>query len=997
MEIIDINIYGYGKMENVKINDLHNFQVFYGLNEAGKSTIMSFIHSILFGFPTKQQNELRYEPKNHTKYGGQLIVVHPTAGKVIIERVKGKATGDVMVKFEDGTIGGEEQLAQLMKNMDKSMYQNIFSFNLNGLQNIHQVKGEDIGKFLFSAGAVGTDKLVKVENELKKELEMRFKPGGKKPILNEQIKELHDLYGKVKESQKKNEEYSLLINKKSSLDESIKNIQAELRSLQTKTNRLNEWQNLFPYVVELREIDNELEKTNNITFPSDGMKQLDTLIQMLKPLEAQLSALKDKEKRLKDKCSLIEVNESLLEHEVEVESVLTQLPIYNQLVSETAEIKHQLRNVSSKLNELMDKLHYPIDEKQLLNIETSIFMKEKVTQAHSKQFRLFDQKQMLDHRFNEEKNSIDFIEKEMDALVEQILSEQERAALGNQLKQANAREQLQKELKEVQEELIYHQTTKRTEISYADKFKGQSSFLFLFFLFLGGWSGLKQEWFLLAITGVCLVILFLFTVKKSKNIPTLKDDMLKRLHEKESQIRVQLSNTKEIDIGLVQSKIQLDEKVREQLQTTKIRHSQQQLRYEKVIQAFEEWEMETRQQKKAMDALFEALNLPKDMPFERISDAFQIIGDMKETTVEKNKLLARYKELEEKQNDIQTVMMKLAERFLPERKTSLVEMGFELKERLKEAQQNNRQYQTLLQKMDELEADYGTILKEYEYLRNEQKILFNKAGVSSEEDFRKIAMKALERDTQLERKFALEKQIQIAGCSISDFQEFKHIHQLKEQKEEWLKYYQQLEKELSKQQNDLADIKYQITLIEEGGSYSELLHRYKQKKFELEEQAKIWGTIATAKHILAKTIDRYKNERLPLLLKRAEDYFSYLTMGKYVRIHSKEGGSGFLIERNDHTFFEANELSQATMEQVYVSIRLALATTLFEKIKYPIMIDDSFVNFDEKRTKRVLELLSKIEGHQILFFTCHSHLLGYFEQDQIIQMSKSEELIEQGL
>lgn len=994
MKILEINIYGYGKMENVKINHLSDFQVFYGPNEAGKSTIMSFIHSILFGFPTKQQTELRYEPKNHTKYGGKLIVIHPTVGKVIIERVKGKATGDVMVKFEDGTIGGEEQLAPLIKNMDKAMYQNIFSFNLTGIQNIHQVKGEDLGKFLFSAGAVGTDKLVKVENELKKELDSRFKPGGKKPILNEQLKELNDLYGKVKDAQKKNEDYSLFIEKKSSLDETIKNIQAEMRTLQTNINRLNEWEKLFPYVQEIREIDNELDRVNFIPFPSDGMKRFDTMHQMMKPLEAQLSALKDKERRLKEKLSLIKVNESLLQHEVEVEYVHTQLSIYDQLIYESSEIKHQINSISTKMNELKNKLHFPIDEERLINIETSIFMKEKVGQAQSKLFRLMDQKQMLDNRFNEEKNTLDFIEKEIEALDKQVLSEQERETFAKQLKQSTARDELQKELKAVQDELVYHQTTKRTENSLATKSKGQTSFLLLFFIFLGGWSGLNHEWFLLTITGICLVVLLVLTVITVKRAPSLKNEISTGLREKEKQLLAELSTSEKIEVGLIQSKIQLDDRLREQLQTTKIRYSQQQLRYEKVIQAFEDWEMESRQQKETIKGLFEELNLPKQIPLERISDAFQIIAEMKDLKVEGKKLLNRYKEMEEKQNDIQTAILDLAERFLPEGKTGLVEIGIGLKEILKEAQYNSVQNQTILQKIEEVEAEYITIQKELEYLLNEQAVLFNEVSAKSEDDFRAISTEALRREKLIESKLTLKKQLKIAGCSITDFLEFKQINQINEQIEQWSIRYHQLEEELTKLQNDFADTKYQITLLEEGGTYSELLHHYKQKKYEFEELAKSWGTIATAKHILSKTIDRYKNERLPLLLKKAEEYFSYLTMGRYVRIHSKDGGSGFLIERNDHTFFEANELSQGTMEQVYVSIRLALATTLFEKVKFPIIIDDSFVNFDERRMVRVLELLSKIEGHQILFFTCHSHLIGYFKYEEIFQMSKNKDLIE---
>src|SRR3954463_7203090 len=106
MRITEIYIYGYGKFEDVKFSNLHSQQVFYGENEAGKSTIMAFIHSILFGFPTKQQSELRYEPKHGTKYGGKLKIYHEHLGYAVIERVKGKAAGAVKIIMDNGRIGG---------------------------------------------------------------------------------------------------------------------------------------------------------------------------------------------------------------------------------------------------------------------------------------------------------------------------------------------------------------------------------------------------------------------------------------------------------------------------------------------------------------------------------------------------------------------------------------------------------------------------------------------------------------------------------------------------------------------------------------------------------------------------------------------------------------------------------------------------------------------------------------------------------------------------
>lgn len=240
MELKKITIYGYGKLENITFSIHSPVHVFYGENEAGKSTIMSFIHSILFGFPTKQQTELRYEPKLQHKYGGKLDIYFPKFGLTTIERVKGKATGDVTVTLADGRRGQEELLDELLAGIDKALYQSIFSFNLHGLQNVQQLRGEELGRFLFSTGAVGSDRLLKVENELQKELDVRYKPSGKKPVLNEKLQVLRDKHSQLKSAEKDNNQYEQLLAKKRKIEQERQLTEAELKK---KSMKNGYWKN----------------------------------------------------------------------------------------------------------------------------------------------------------------------------------------------------------------------------------------------------------------------------------------------------------------------------------------------------------------------------------------------------------------------------------------------------------------------------------------------------------------------------------------------------------------------------------------------------------------------------------------------------------------------------------------------------------------------------------------------------------------------------------
>ena len=132
---------------------------------------MAFIHCILFGFPSRQQAILRYEPKAHSAYGGKITFKTKDDGQVTVERVKGKSAGEVFIMLEDGRSGDDSiYFSEIIQGMDRTMYENIFSFNLHGLQEVHRLKDEEITRYLIAIGTLGTDKLFHTEQVLQKRI-----------------------------------------------------------------------------------------------------------------------------------------------------------------------------------------------------------------------------------------------------------------------------------------------------------------------------------------------------------------------------------------------------------------------------------------------------------------------------------------------------------------------------------------------------------------------------------------------------------------------------------------------------------------------------------------------------------------------------------------------------------------------------------------------------------------------------------------------------------
>jgi len=98
-------------------------------------------------------------------------------------------------------------------------------------------------------------------------------------------------------------------------------------------------------------------------------------------------------------------------------------------------------------------------------------------------------------------------------------------------------------------------------------------------------------------------------------------------------------------------------------------------------------------------------------------------------------------------------------------------------------------------------------------------------------------------------------------------------------------------------------------------------------------------------------------------------------------------GSFEAVKTTGHRFNIA-ELSQATKEQAYISLRIALAVSLQSKASFPIIIDDPFVHFDRARLQQVVQLMAELQKeHQLLYFTCHDKMQFVWEDALVIQVT----------
>jgi len=135
-----------------------------------------------------------------------------------------------------------------------------------------------------------------------------------------------------------------------------------------------------------------------------------------------------------------------------------------------------------------------------------------------------------------------------------------------------------------------------------------------------------------------------------------------------------------------------------------------------------------------------------------------------------------------------------------------------------------------------------------------------------------------------------------------------------------------------------------------------------------------YAVLSVSQSLIESTKRIYEKEKQPIVLRHASHYMSKLTEGRYLRVSADPKRSGIRVEDRENTVLDSGFLSRGTAEQLYLSMRLALAKESSPSLKLPLLLDDLFVNFDGNRLKAAADLVAELSGErQILFFTCQEH------------------------
>ena len=165
----------------------------------------------------------------------------------------------------------------------------------------------------------------------------------------------------------------------------------------------------------------------------------------------------------------------------------------------------------------------------------------------------------------------------------------------------------------------------------------------------------------------------------------------------------------------------------------------------------------------------------------------------------------------------------------------------------------------------------------------------------------------------------------------------------------------------------------------------EELESLQEEKQVLEEKRE---NIKRALTYLDIAYNKMKEQITPKFTEELSIAMEKISNGIYKKVSINTNGE-IIVQANTGEYINAENLSVGTIDQLYLSLRLATIKEI-TKENMPIILDEAFAYYDAERLKNILEYLSKeYNQKQIIIFTCTNR-----EEDILKQLNVNYNKVE---
>lgn len=373
MRIRSWHIDGFGIHRDWRIDDLSpGLSVFYGPNEAGKTTLLAFVRGVLFGYPDGRSREAKYPPEGGGPHGGRLTL-ETREGTVVVERFAGRGS-QLSVTLEDGTPGDAAALSARLGSADARLFRSVYAFGLSELQELETLGDAGVQDHLFSAGVTGAGRSAR---QASRELDasardlfagVRARKSDQARKLVEEIRSVRsDLYLR----QEAAERYPEVRAHERSLAARLEELEAEAeaeRACEQRASKLVElWNDAWCPLASLREQAAKLQPGPD-ELPMDARPRLEAALREIQQGSERLDSIRGDRTALAARLAELRPDESARAVAGRVASLHEHQALYRSQCDRLAELRASQDEIEARVARIVGRLPEGFDEARLRDL-----------------------------------------------------------------------------------------------------------------------------------------------------------------------------------------------------------------------------------------------------------------------------------------------------------------------------------------------------------------------------------------------------------------------------------------------------------------------------------------------------------------------------------------------------------------------------------------------------------------------------------------------------
>jgi len=1017
MRITRIQIDGFGTWSGLALDELaEGLNVFYGPNEAGKTTLLQFVRSAFHGFSPERR--ARYLPPVHGgRAGGAVEVIGPDGLFTISRHDEGAAAGTSEGRLalidSAGAACDRQSLARLLGSVDDAVYSNVFAVGLREIQELGTLSDTEAADFLYKL-TTGLDRvsLVDVMRELAASRERLLASGESPSQIAQLFEERERLTAQSRELHALSRRYALLAGQRKESRLAIATAEKEADALEHSARLIEAASAVHARWHERRAAQRELATLGDVPrLAHDAIERLDLAVARRRKARRRLRSSRVRLVALKKQIAQLGANDVVWRQAPRIEALLEQEAWIATLESQSRALEAEVATLSEKLAGEHLALGLQPDSPALTDARHSR-QALRGLQPLVRELRESRQRaRQTDEQAGQASQTLAKISRDVDAALASRPQRDVLAAVengGNLVAQLRRRVHLDQRLDEMKDREAELRNGAR---QWLDRQLLPSWVLIgLGALFVVGvvaiLSGLLLPRTFLGPTGWVLAVLGAAGAGAAAAAKLLLERSATRHYEACQQQLASLTNQTdearrerdELDArlpkggGPLVTRLQTAEKelaALEELLPLNARRetaeNEAKAADERRLQAHHEYHKLKKRWRQSLVVAGLAENIaPKQLG--KLTAARKRLAAMQSRLTDKQQEFnARRQELRVLGQRVDQILVEIC---APPAEGPLSDKLRVLREQLRQHTLLGKQREDLLDVVRRLRLRQAKLSRTARRWRRRGSRLLANYGASGPEHLRRLALQSARVELLVKQRDSLGQEIasalapHVVEDDVREMLDANVKSQLEDRWEKLAGELQTVREKLRAAHEQTGRMDQELTTLAADRRPGEALLQLGIVEQQLRERIARWRVLAVSGLLLERIRRLYESERQPETLREASLYLARLTDGHYSRVWTPLDGNVLRVDDRQGNTLPLEVLSRGTREQLFLSLRLALVAAYARRgIDLPLVLDDVLVNFDAHRARLAAALLRDFaaEGRQLFVFTCHEHVFRLFK------------------